>query len=83
MIKKSLRAYNTDGKTVLIIAHRLKSIEAADNILVVQDGSLVSQGNHEQLLISSHVYQDMVNANERRNKWSLQKYVNKGGQEHE
>lgn len=66
------------GKTVLIIAHRLKSIEAADHILVMQDGELVSQGKHKQLLINSSVYQDMVNANDRRDKWSLQKYVKKG-----
>lgn len=66
------------GKTVLIIAHRLKSIEAADHILVIQDGELVSQGKHKQLLINSSVYQDMVNANDRRDKWSLQKYVKKG-----
>ena len=66
------------GKTVLIIAHRLKSIEAADHILVMQDGELVSKGKHKQLLINSSVYQDMVNANDRRDKWSLQKYVKKG-----
>ena len=71
------------GKTVLIIAHRLKSIEAADRILVLQDGNLISQGSHEQLLGSSSVYQNMVSANERRDKWSLQKYEKKEVHGHE
>lgn len=72
LIQKSFSRLAT-GKTVLIIAHRLKSIESADHILVLQDGSLVSQGNHSQLLTNSTIYQDMVNANDRRDKWSLQK----------
>lgn len=71
------------GKTVLIIAHRLKSIEAADSILVLQDGNLISQGSHDQLVAGSNVYQNMVNANERRDEWSIQKYVKKEVYEHE
>lgn len=65
------------GKTVLIIAHRLKSIETADSILVLQDGNLISQGNHNQLISDSIVYQNMINANERRDRWSLHKFIKK------
>ncbi len=61
------------GKTVLIIAHRLKTIEAADNILVLHSGSLIAQGDHRQLLKTCQVYRDMVDANERRDRWKIKK----------
>ena len=38
------------GSTSLVIAHRLSTIVDADNILVMKDGAIVEQGNHQQLL---------------------------------
>lgn len=62
-----------EGKTVLIIAHRLKTIENADQILVLDNGRLMASGTHESLLESSAAYRQMVDANERRDTWNIQK----------
>lgn len=59
------------SKTVFIIAHRLKTIENADNILVIHNGHLASQGNHSYLMENCQIYKDMVDANERRDSWSI------------
>lgn len=59
------------GKTVLIIAHRLKTIEAADQILVMENGTLMDTGAHAQLMEKSDVYRAMVDAGERRDHWSM------------
>ena len=51
------------GKTLIIIAHRLKTIIDADRIFVIKDGKLNSYGNHEELLKSSELYKEMYAAN--------------------
>ena len=51
------------GKTLIIIAHRLKTIVDADRIFVIKDGKLNSYGNHEELLKSSELYKEMYAAN--------------------
>lgn len=59
------------NKTVFIIAHRLKTIENTDNILVIHKGQLAAQGKHSELLEKCQIYKDMVAANERRDSWSI------------
>ena len=59
------------NKTVFIIAHRLKTIENADNILVIHEGRLAAQGKHAELMENCQLYKDMVAANERRDNWSI------------
>ncbi|MBA2628460.1 MAG: ATP-binding cassette domain-containing protein [Rickettsiaceae bacterium] len=44
------------GKTIISVAHRISSIEKADEILVINQGVLVSQGSHNQLLRNSKIY---------------------------
>lgn len=51
------------GKTLIIIAHRLKTIVSADEIFVIKDGKLDSQGKHGELLNSSLIYKNMYEAN--------------------
>jgi len=63
------------NKTVLIIAHRLKTIENANQILVLNDGELVGTGSHRELLGNSTLYRNMVAANERRDRWIIKKGV--------
>ena len=48
------------NKTVLIISHRMKSIENANKIIVMENGKIESQGNHNELLEKSKVYNTMV-----------------------
>lgn len=50
----------TRGKTVVVIAHRLATIENADQILVVEGGTVVQRGTHEQLLAEEGTYRKFV-----------------------
>ena len=52
----------TKGKTSFIIAHRLSTIKNADLILVINDGNIVEQGNHEQLMAKQGVYAELYNS---------------------
>ena len=53
---------NTDGATMVIIAQRVSSIVEADQILVIDDGRIVAQGTHEELLETSETYQEIVSS---------------------
>ena len=48
------------GKTLLVIAHRLKTIKDADSIFVISDGQIVEQGTHESLMKTKGKYANMV-----------------------
>ncbi len=63
------------SKTVLIIAHRLRTVENANQILVIDKGKLEGAGMHMELLHRCPLYRDMVEANERRDRWTIQKGV--------
>ena len=58
LIRKALKALS-QGKTTLMIAHRLNSVVDADQILVMDKGRIVEKGSHEQLLQKRGMYADM------------------------
>ena len=70
LIQQAISAL-THGKTILIIAHRLATIENADQILVVDNGTIVQRGTHTELLKQPGVYQNFVNIRKRSEGWSI------------
>lgn len=72
LIQKALKEL-TKGKTVLMIAHRLNSITDADSIMVVDDGRIVEEGTHTELLESGDIYVKMWNEFNKSVAWSIAK----------
>jgi len=61
----------TKNKTVIMIAHRLKTIRNADQILVLKDGEIVERGSHEELIKNNGLYSDLINAKAKAESWKL------------
>lgn len=68
-LQKSINAL-TEGKTLLVIAHRLSSIKDADQIFVLKDGSIYQKGTHTELLKSCELYSEMWKAHIGAKKWA-------------
>ena len=51
-----------EGRTSFVIAHRLSTIRDADLILVMKDGDIIEQGNHEELMKKGGFYSDLYNS---------------------
>ena len=58
-IKEALRSVMA-GRTTFVIAHRLSTIALADQIVVLKDGRIAAHGDHEQLLVRSELYREIV-----------------------
>lgn len=52
----------TKGRTSFMIAHRLSTIRGSDLILVMRDGNIVEQGNHQELLAKNGFYAELYNS---------------------
>ena len=61
----------TKEKTIIMIAHRLKTVESADNIIVLDEGRIVQQGTHQKLINEEGIYKNFVNQREKINSWKL------------
>lgn len=61
----------TKEKTIIMIAHRLKTVRHADQILVVDKGRIVQKGTHEQLMTQDGIYKRFVDAREQAVSWKL------------
>ncbi|QQT31946.1 peptidase domain-containing ABC transporter [Sphingobacterium multivorum] len=59
VIQRAFHRFRDSGKTMIVIAHRLSTIAEADKILVLKDGVLIEQGEHNQLLAEESAYKDM------------------------
>ena len=70
LIRKAL-AHLTQGKTVLMIAHRLTTVQDADSIVVVDNGKIVEQGTHKELLSEEKYYHRMWNEYQQSVSWKL------------
>lgn len=63
----------TKDKTVIMIAHRLKTVRNAEKILVLNDGKIAQEGRHEDLIKESGIYADFVNGRKEAIGWKLGK----------
>ena len=61
----------TENKTVIMIAHRLKTIKNADQILVLKNGEIIECGSHDELMKDKGLYRDLVNAKSEAESWKL------------
>ncbi|MDY2959762.1 MAG: ABC transporter ATP-binding protein [Hornefia sp.] len=59
------------GHTVISIAHRLSTVRRADRILVIDNGKLVQEGKHEDLINDEGIYSAFIKARERAANWKL------------
>lgn len=70
LIQEGLSAL-THGKTIIMIAHRLATIENADQIIVIDAGGVAQTGTHEQLVNQQGIYQNFVRIREQAEGWSI------------
>ncbi len=61
----------TENKTILMIAHRLKTVRHADQVLVVDHGQIVQHGTHEELATQKGIYADFVTDRQKAISWKL------------
>ena len=59
------------GRTVIVIAHRLRTIRDVDHILVLRNGVLEQQGTHRQLVAANGTYQQLWQAQQAAVEWQL------------
>ena len=59
LVQQSLEQFR-HGKTAILVAHRLATVVHADKILVIQDGHVVEEGTHKDLLQKGGIYSDLV-----------------------
>lgn len=62
----------TKKKTIIMIAHRLKTVRHADQIVVVDKGRIVQRGNHDQLMKEDGIYKRFVDARKQAVSWKIE-----------
>jgi ATP-binding cassette subfamily B protein IrtB len=61
----------THGKTIIMIAHRLKTVQSADQILVLDQGKIIQRGTHQELIKAGGLYADFIHMREASIGWKL------------
>ncbi len=69
-IRKAIKKL-TANKTVIVIAHRLNTIKDADQIIVLNEGSIEENGNHKELIENKKRYYNMYNEMEKAKSWAI------------
>lgn len=59
------------GRTVVVIAHKLKTIEQSDNIIVLENGKIIEEGNHNKLIENRGLYSKLFKLQENSKGWSF------------
>lgn len=59
VIQNTLQEFRNQGKTIIVIAHRLSTVANADTILVIREGKIIERGNHNELISKDSVYKTM------------------------
>lgn len=70
LIQKALHELRK-GKTVLMIAHHLTSVQDADKILVIAQGKIAEEGTHSELIARNGIYNSMWNEYQRTVTWTV------------
>lgn len=70
LIQQAISAL-THGKTIIVIAHRLATIENADQILVIDEGRVVQRGTHKELANEAGLYQRFIHIREKAEGWAI------------
>lgn len=61
----------TKEKTIIMIAHRLKTVRNADQIVVVDSGKIAQLGTHTQLMQEGGIYKNFINARQQAAGWKI------------
>ena len=69
-LQKAIEAL-TEGKTIIMIAHRLKTVKNADQIIVIDRGKISQQGTHDELIKQAGIYADFVGMREKAIGWKI------------
>ena len=70
LIQKALKTL-TEGRTVIMIAHRLSTVVGADRIIVLEGGKVVEEGTHDELAFSGGLYERMWKEYNQAVKWKI------------
>ncbi len=65
----------TRDKTIIMIAHRLKAVRHADQIVVIDKGKIVQQGKHDDLMEQDGIYKNFVNERKQAVSWKVEKAI--------
>lgn len=61
----------TRNKTVIMIAHRIQTVQKADHIIAIENGRIVQEGPHEQLVKEPGLYANFIAARQKASGWKL------------